>query len=227
MRTLGRPKGAARQAALAGIAASLMVGLAACGNTVAGTGAAGPGSAAGAARATTRPSPGAVNPGGVRIPASATAQAAMCREIPRLTRITFMLSTQPSNVHAREALPHGFTIRDPATVRHLATQLCALPRVPEIARDALAATGAYHELERFDTDPVFRDRLSARVAEHIKVLRHKITDRGLVSPDTRLSDEVVVRLLIEHGIVTAADLGKLNDPAWCSRQEDLWWSRDG
>jgi hypothetical protein len=102
-----------------------------------------------------------------------------------------------------------------------------LPRTPEIARDALQATGAYHELERFDTDPAFRDRLSARVAEHIKVLRHKITDRGLVRADTRLSDEVVVRLLIEHGIVTAADLGKLNDPAWCSRQEDLWWSRDG
>ena len=76
-------------------------------------------------------------------------------------------------------------------------------------------------------DPAFRDRLSARVSEHVKVLRHKITDRGLVSPDTRLSDEVVVRLLIEHGIVTTADLGKLNDPAWCSRQEDLWWSRDG
>jgi hypothetical protein len=102
-----------------------------------------------------------------------------------------------------------------------------LPRTPEIARDALQATGAYHELERFDSDPAFRDRLSARVAEHIKVLRHKIADRGLVSSDTRLSDEVVVRLLIEHGIVTAADLGKLNDPAWCSRQEDLWWSRDG
>ena len=101
-----------------------------------------------------------------------------------------------------------------------------LPRTPEIARDALQATGAYHELERFDTDPAFRDRLSARVAEHVKVLRHKITDRGLVRADTRLSDEVVVRLLIEHGIVTAADLGKLNDPAWCSRQEDLWWSRD-
>ncbi|HEY2307544.1 MAG TPA: hypothetical protein VGI05_16850 [Streptosporangiaceae bacterium] len=102
-----------------------------------------------------------------------------------------------------------------------------LPRTPEIARDALQVTGAYHELERFDSDPAFRDRLSARVAEHIKVLRHKITDRGLVSTDTRLSDEVVVRLLIEHGIVTTADLGKLNDPAWCSRQEDLWWSRDG
>jgi hypothetical protein len=102
-----------------------------------------------------------------------------------------------------------------------------LPRTPEIARDALQVTGAYHELERFDSDPVFRDRLSARVAEHIKVLRHKITDRGLVRPDVRLSDEVVVRVLIEHGIITAADLAKLNDPAWCSRQEDLWWSRDG
>jgi hypothetical protein len=101
-----------------------------------------------------------------------------------------------------------------------------LPRTPEIARDALQVTGAYHELERFDTDQAFRDRLSARVAEHIKVLRHKITDRGLVRPDVRLSDEVVVRVLIEHGIITAADLGRLNDPAWCSRQEDLWWSRD-
>ena len=66
---------------------------------------------------------------------------------------------------------------------------------------------------------------SARVAEHIKVLRRKITDRGLVRADTRLSDEVVVRVLIEHGIITAADLGRLNDPAWCSRQEDLWWTQ--
>jgi hypothetical protein len=101
-----------------------------------------------------------------------------------------------------------------------------LPRTPEIARDALQVTGAYHELERFDSDQAFRDRLSARVAEHIKVLRHKITDRGLVRRDVRLSDEVVVRVLIEHGIITGADLAKLNDPAWCSRQEDLWWSQD-
>jgi hypothetical protein len=100
-----------------------------------------------------------------------------------------------------------------------------LPRTPEIARAALEVTGAYHELERFDTDPVFRDRLSARVAEHIKVLRRKITDRGLVRGDMRLSEEVVVRVLIEHGIITAADLGRLNDPAWCSRQEDLWWTQ--
>jgi len=100
-----------------------------------------------------------------------------------------------------------------------------LPRTPEIARAALEVTGAYHELERFDTDPAYRDKLSARVTEHVKVLRRKITERGLMRADVRLSDEVVVRVLIEHGIITAADLGRLNDPAWCSRQEDLWWTQ--
>ena len=100
----------------------------------------------------------------------------------------------------------------------------ALPRTPEIARAALEVTGAYHELERFETDAEFRDLLSARVAEHIKVLRRKILDRGLASPDVRLSDEVAVRILIEHGIITSADLGLLADPAWRSRQEDLWWT---
>ena len=100
----------------------------------------------------------------------------------------------------------------------------ALPRTPEIARAALEVTGAYHELERFETDAEFRDLLSARVAEHIKVLRRKILDRGLACPDVRLSDEVAVRILIEHGIITSADLGLLADPAWRSRQEDLWWT---
>ena len=55
-------------------------------------------------------------------------------------------------------------------------------------------------------------------AEHLDVL-------GDPAFRDRLSDEVVVRLLIEHGIITAADLGRLNDPAWCSRQEDLWWTQ--
>uniref|UniRef100_UPI002627145C hypothetical protein n=1 Tax=Trebonia sp. TaxID=2767075 RepID=UPI002627145C len=101
-----------------------------------------------------------------------------------------------------------------------------LPRTPEIARAALEVTGAHHELERFDADPEFRDRLSSRVAEHVKVLRRKITDRGLAGADVRLSDEVAVRVLIEHGVVSVGDLGLLSDPAWCSRQEDLWWSRE-
>ncbi len=100
-----------------------------------------------------------------------------------------------------------------------------LPRTPEIARGALEVTGAYHELERFDTDQEYHDLLSARVAEHIKVLRRKIADRGLAAADVRLSDEVAVRILIEHGIITSADLSKLDDPAWRSRQEDLWWTQ--
>ena len=101
-----------------------------------------------------------------------------------------------------------------------------LPRTPEIARTALEVTGAHHELERFDANPEFRDRLSARVAEHLKVLRRKIADRGLAGPGVRLSDEVAVRVLIEHGVVSAGDLRLLADPAWCSRQEDLWWTRE-
>jgi len=101
-----------------------------------------------------------------------------------------------------------------------------LPRTPEIARAALEVTGAHHELERFDAESEFRDRLSARVAEHLKVLRRKINDRGLAGPDVRLSDEVAVRILIEHGVVSAGDLRLLTDPAWCSRQEDLWWTRE-
>jgi hypothetical protein len=99
-----------------------------------------------------------------------------------------------------------------------------LPRTPEIARAALQVTDAHHEIECFDTDPAFRDRLSARVGEHLKVLRRKLADRGLVRPGVRLSDEVAVGVLIETGIITVGDLGRLADPAWCSRQEDLWWT---
>jgi hypothetical protein len=100
-----------------------------------------------------------------------------------------------------------------------------LPRIPEIARAALEVTGAYHELARFDSDTEFRDRLSARVTEHVKALRRKISERGLVGADVRVSDEVAVRLLIEHGVIAAGDLRLLADPAWCSRQEDLWWTQ--
>jgi hypothetical protein len=100
-----------------------------------------------------------------------------------------------------------------------------LPRTPEIARAALEVTDAHHEIECFDSDPAFRDRLSARVGEHIKVLRRKIVERGLVRPGIRLSDEVAVGALIDTGIIAATDLARLGDPAWCSRQEDLWWTQ--
>jgi hypothetical protein len=139
MITLGKPKGAAGRAALGGIVTSLMIVLAACGNTVAGAGTAGSG-------ATARPSASAVNPGGVMIPASASARIAMCREIPELTRMTFMLSTRPANLHVRELLPRGFTIRDGAAVRQLGTLLCALPRVPTGTLMCPNMTGASYRL---------------------------------------------------------------------------------
>jgi hypothetical protein len=99
-----------------------------------------------------------------------------------------------------------------------------LPRTPEIARAALTVTDAHHEIDCFDSDPAFRDRLSARVGEHVKVLRRKLQDRRMVRPGVRLSDEVAVGALIENGIITRSDLDLLTDPAWCSRQEDLWWT---
>ena len=105
------------------------------------------------------------------------------------------------------------------------TRTTPLPRTPEIAREALVATDAHHELERFDTDPAFRDRLSARVGEHVKALRQKITERGLARRGVRLSDEVVASVLLEHAVITPADLARLDDPEWCTRQEDLWWER--
>ena len=99
-----------------------------------------------------------------------------------------------------------------------------LPRTPEIARAALQVTDAHHEIECFDTDPAFRDRLSARVGEHLKVLRRKLIERSMVRPGVRLSDEVAVGALIETGSSPPGDLDRLTDPAWCSRQEDLWWT---
>jgi hypothetical protein len=132
MRTLGKPEGAARRAALGGITAGLMIGLAACGTTVAGTGtaASGPASHPPAVGAAAQPSASGVNPGGVMIGAGSAKDTALCRAVPKLTRMTFMRSTLPPSLHVREVLPAGFTVRDRATVRQLATLLCALPAMP-------------------------------------------------------------------------------------------------
>ena len=135
MRTLGKPGGTARRAALAGAAAGLTIGLAACGTTVAGSGIAASGGtaangpAAGAA-ASAQPTSSGVNPGGVMVGPGPAKDVALCRAIPELTRMVFMLSTKPPNLHVREVLPAGFAIRDKATVRQLASLLCALPAVP-------------------------------------------------------------------------------------------------
>jgi hypothetical protein len=135
MRTLRKPEGAARRAALGGLAAGLMIGLAACGTTVAGTGTAASGgpttpAPSGGAAVKVQPSASGVNPGGVMIGPGPAKDVALCRAIPQLTRMTFTLSTKPPNLHVRAVLPAGFPIKDRATVRELATLMCALPAVP-------------------------------------------------------------------------------------------------
>ena len=129
MRTLGKPVGAASRAALGGITAGLVVGLAACGTTVAGTAASSSASHAPAVGAAARSSP-SVNPGEVMIGAGSAKDTALCRAVPKLTRMTFMRSAMPPGLHVREVLPAGFTTRDRATVRQVATLLCGLPAVP-------------------------------------------------------------------------------------------------
>jgi hypothetical protein len=132
MVTPGRTDGAARRAALGGIAASLvMIGLTACGSAVAGANGAAkpaPGATGGAAanRAASK-----VNPGGPMAPAGASKHVLLCTEIPNLTRLTFTRTAWPPPFpHPHYAVPTGFIVRDVATVRRVATVLCGLPVVP-------------------------------------------------------------------------------------------------
>lgn len=55
-------------------------------------------------------------------------------------------------------------------------------------------------------------------------MRQKITERGLARPGVRLSDEVVAGILLEHAVITPADLARLEDSRWRTHQEDLWWT---
>jgi hypothetical protein len=116
--------GTARRVALGGIAASVLIGLAACGSTVAGAGSADtrPGTAK---TASTK-----INPGGTVRPRAPVQHVLLCTEIPKLTRMVFTRMPLPPDRHVREALPDAATVRDPAAVRRIATILCGLPTVP-------------------------------------------------------------------------------------------------
>ena len=132
MTTLGKADGAARRAALGGIAASLVLGLAACGSAAAGAGS--PASPAIANPAVGKPSKatspaGPIKPGSPMIGASK--HVLLCMEIPQLTRMTVTRTAGPPPLHhAREVLPTGFTVRNAATVQRIATMLCTLPALP-------------------------------------------------------------------------------------------------
>ena len=113
--------GTARRVALCGIAAGIVIGLAACGSTVAGAGSADtrPGTAK---TAITKISP-------TRPPAAAQ-HVLLCAEIPKLTRMVFTRMPLPPYRHVREILPGAVTVRNAAAVRRIATVLCGLPAVP-------------------------------------------------------------------------------------------------
>lgn len=120
---LSRTGGAAGRAALGVIAASLVMGLAACGSAAAGAGSP-------ANPATARPSKATIIPGGPMMPAGSK-HVLLCREIPKLTRVTVTRTPGAGPLHhVREVLPIGFTIRNAVTVRRIATMLCALPALP-------------------------------------------------------------------------------------------------
>jgi len=132
MVTLGKAGKAVRRAALGGIAASLVLGLAACGSAAAGAGS--PGNPASVNPAVVKPSKatppaGHIKPGSPMIGASK--HVLLCMEIPKVTRVTVTRTPGPPPLHhAREVLPTGFTIRSAATAQRIATMLCALPALP-------------------------------------------------------------------------------------------------
>jgi len=121
--------GAARRAALAGIAAGIAIGLAACGSTVAGAGNSAK-QAADARPATAKSAIAKINPGGPMRPAAAAQHVLLCTEIPKLTRMSFTRTAGPPDLHVREALPMAASVRNAAAVRRIATVLCGLPTVP-------------------------------------------------------------------------------------------------
>ena len=120
--------GPARRVALAAIATGIVMGLAACGTTVAGAGSAAQGTAA--QPGTPRPSGTQINPGGPMIPQAASKHVLLCTEIPKLTRMSFTRTFLPPKQNARQAQPGGVTVRNAAAVRRVATVLCGLPTVP-------------------------------------------------------------------------------------------------
>jgi hypothetical protein len=110
----------ARRAVLGAIAAGLVLGTAACGSAVAGQ--------SNPANPDTKSTRGSqVNPGGPLLPAT---RSAVCAAIPQLSRLTFTRTLQGVPSRDREVLPLGFTLRDPAAVRQVATLLCGLPTMP-------------------------------------------------------------------------------------------------
>ena len=123
-----RPKGTATRGALALIAAGALIGLTACGGTVAGS-AAPPASASAGASGSTGPAPAV----------TASAGVPLCAAAGKVDRVVAI----PGGSHIRALLPGGVTISDATRVRALAAALCALPPMPPGLHCEAATGGAF------------------------------------------------------------------------------------
>jgi hypothetical protein len=130
--TVGKHGGAAARAVLALIAPGALIGLAACGSTVAGSGTVAGGGAHPASAGTggsTGPAPGVTAPAGVPL----------CAAAGKVDRVV----ASPGGSHVRALLPGGITISDAPRVRTLAAALCALPPRPAGLHCEAATGGAF------------------------------------------------------------------------------------
>ncbi len=98
-----------------------------------------------------------------------------------------------------------------------------MPTVPELAQQILKVTNSWHLLRQFDEDPVVRAQLTGRIHEHLRQLRKKLSDRGLVAKGA-LAPPVLADVLINNDIIVPSHLALLDDPTWQTTQADLWWS---
>ncbi len=119
-----RPEGRATRGALALIAVGALIGLTACGGTVAG----------GAAHLASAAAGGSTAPA-----ATASAGVPLCAAAGRVDKVVAI----PGGSHVRALLPGGITIRDAARVRTLAAALCALPPMPPGLHCEAATGGAF------------------------------------------------------------------------------------
>lgn len=104
------------------------------------------------------------------------------------------------------------------------TRARALPTSASVAREALAVTHTWDQLTRFDAGQVdVRTRITRRVEDHLRHLKGKLSESGILEPGTRVTRERLAHHLITLQVLTPAHLRLLKDPEWLDAQAELWW----
>ncbi|GHC92132.1 hypothetical protein GCM10007079_40410 [Nocardiopsis terrae] len=104
------------------------------------------------------------------------------------------------------------------------TRSRALPTSVSVAREALAATHTWDQLNRFDAGQAdVRARITRRVEEHLRHLKWKLVDSGALEQGTRVTRERLAHHLIALRVLTPAHLRLLEDEEWLAAQAELWW----